>query len=556
MRPIDPRLLRETPGARGLLALLAALAAFSAVAVVVWAELIARMVSGVFLEGEDAGGLTGLLVLFALVALVRAGLRWALESGGQGASVRVRRRLRRRALERIVRARPNGLRDLSAGEIAATTTSGIDALDPYFSRFLPQLALAAVATPLILSWVFYRDLLSGAIMAVTLPLIPIFAVLIGKAAEKRTQRRLKALSFLSAHFLDAVRGLATLRAYRRGKAQAEAVGRTSEAFRRETMGTLRIAFLSAFVLELAATMGIALIAVSIGVRLVDGHIELAPAFAVLVLAPEIYMPLRGLAAQFHASSDGLAAARRAFELIDLEPAVAVARYPLGPPDLRRAAIRFEAIGFSYREREGRVLDGFDCEIGPGERVLLWGESGIGKTTLLSLLLRFEDPDAGRITAGDADLRDLDPELWRRQISWLPQHPRLGAGTVAEALRLAAPEAGKEELWAALERAQAAELALSLPDGIETKVGEGGRSLSAGEVRRLALARALLRRAPLLLLDEPTAHLDAAAAAGVRAALAGLGREQTIVVAGHERALRSFADRVVELPDLAEEAIGR
>ncbi len=556
MGPIDPRLLRETPGAGRFFAALGVLAVLSAVAAIVWAELIARVVGGVFLDGKDAGGVSGLLLGFAAVAALRAALRWALETSGEAASVRARRRLRRRALESLVLARPNGLRDLSAGEIATTTTGGIDALDPYFSRFLPQFALAAGATPLILAWAFYRDLLSGAIMALTLPLIPVFAVLIGKAAEKRTQRRLRALSFLSAHFLDAVRGLATLRAYRRGQAQAEAVGRTSEAFRRETMGTLRIAFMSAFVLELVATMGIALIAVSIGVRLVHGQIELVPAFAVLVLAPEIYMPLRGLAAQFHASSDGLAAARRIFELIDTEPAISVAERPLEPPDLRSAPICFESVGFSYREREGAVLAGFDCRIEPGERVLLWGESGIGKSTLLSLLLRFDDPISGRITVGGVDLRELDPERWRGRISWLPQHPRLAPGTIAEALRLSAPGASDEELWDALERASAAELVRGLPEGLETVVGEGGRSLSAGELRRVALARALLRRAPLLLLDEPTAHLDATAAAAVAATVGrglggGLGFERTVIIASHEQVLRGVADRVIEVPELLE-----
>jgi thiol reductant ABC exporter CydD subunit len=545
--PIDRRLMREAPEAGRFLAGAGLLAALSAAAAIVWAVLIGKVVARVFLGQEDLGAISDLLVALVAITAVRATIAWGLEASGHATSWRVRRRLRRRLLEQVLRARPSGLADLSTGELAIGATSALDALDPYFVHFLPQLVLATVVSPAIIAWVAFHDLLSALIMLLTLPLIPLFGALIGKAAEERTQRRLAALTRMSSHFLDVVRGLATLRAYRRGKAQAEAIARTSEEFRRQTMGTLRIAFLSAFALELAATMSIALIAASIGIRLVNGDVALAPSFAVLVLAPELYLPMRGVAAQFHASRDGLAAAHRAFELIELEPAARVPAAPLAPPDPGTAAIRFEQVAFAYEGRGTPVFDGFDCEIGPGKCTVLSGASGAGKTTLLALLMRFADPGSGRIRAGDVDLRDLDPDEWRRRIGWLPQQPRLLAGTIAEALRIGAPDAGAEDLLEALRAADAADLVAALPDGLETRVGEGGVPLSAGELRRVALARALVRRAPLLVLDEPTAHVDAEAAARIRSSLAALKGEQTVVIAGHDPLLLPLADQVIELP---------
>ena len=546
MGPFDRRLLREAPAIRRFLAGACVLAAFSAALLIVWAELIGRIVARVFLKSGGLASISALLALLVAIAALRACVGWALETSGQATSRRVRGGLRRRALEQVFRARPAGLGDLRTGEVATSVTSGLDALDPYFSRFLPQLVLAGVVSPAILIWVAFRDPISALIMAITLPLIPLFAILIGKAAEQRTKRRLGALSLMSAHFIDVVRGLATLRAYRRGHAQVETIARTSEQFREETMGTLRIAFLSALALELASTMSIALIAAVIGIRLVNGSVELAPSFAVLVLAPELYLPLRALAAQFHASADGLAAARRVFELIDLAPAVTAPVAAHVAPDPGSLAIRLEGIGFAHESRATPVFSGFDCEIQPGERLLVAGESGVGKTTLLSLLLRFVDPQQGRVTVGGIDLRQLDPDEWRRRIAWLPQAPLLPSGAIAEVLRFAAPDASEEELWSALEAAGCASLVAALPDGLETNVGEGGRRLSSGERRRIALARALVRQAPLLLLDEPTAHLDAATATQIRLALKRLERKQTIVIASHDASLHALAERTIEL----------
>ncbi len=501
------------------------LAALQTAATIAQAALLAKVICDAFQRGRGAGSLVPELAALGGLAVARGALAWALESGGRLAADRTTRELRRRTLAHVVAARPGRV---ASGEVATAATEGARALEPYFALFLPQLLVASLAPPAILVWVAFHDLTSAVVMAVTLPLIPVFGILIGKAAAARTTARWEALSRMSAHFLDVVRGLTTLRAYRRGRAQAETIAAVTDAFRRETMGTLRIAFLSAFVLELAATLGTAVIAVEIGVRLVGGHVALQPALAVLILAPELYGPLRQASAQFHASADGLAAARRLFALLDLEPAV---RVPALPVPAAAGTIRLEEVRAAYPGRGG-VLDGVSLELRPGERVALVGPSGAGKSTLLALLLRFLDPADGRILAGGVDLADVAPEDWRRRVAWLPQRPRLEPGPVREAI-------GAGDVEAAARAAGALEL-------LDRVVGEGGAGLSAGQVRRVALARALARGAPLLLLDEPTAHLDEATARAVAEAVCALPRTQTVLVVTHDPALVAAADRVLEL----------
>jgi len=526
VRPLDPRLLREAPSARRFVVLAAALAALAVAASIAQAALLAHVVVAAFLHGRSVRELAPELGALGGLAVARAVVAWALESGGRLAALEVTRELRARVLAHVVRVRPGSV---PTAEVATAVTEGARSLEPYFARFLPQLALAALAPPAILAWVAARDATSAAVMGVTLPLIPVFGVLIGKAAAARTLARWRALSRMSAHFLDVVGGLATLRAHRRGRAQVAAVAATTDAYRRETMGTLRVAFLSALVLELAATLGTAVIAVEIGVRLVGGGIGLEPALAVLVLAPELYGPLRQVAASFHASADGLEAARRLLALLELEPAV---RVPVRARPARFGPVRLEEVRAGYEGR-GAVLDGVSLALEPGERVALTGPSGAGKTTLLSLLLRFADPAAGRITVDGVDLRELDPAEWRRLVAWLPQRPRLEPGPVADAIGL-----GRS-----LDGAAAAAGAAAL---LRRTAGEAGAGLSAGEVRRAALARALAREAPLLLLDEPTAHLDPERAAAVAAAVRGLPPGRTALVVTHDQGVLAAADRVLEL----------
>jgi ATP-binding cassette, subfamily C, bacterial CydD len=540
VRPLDPRLLREARAARRFLAACLVLALASAAAIVAQAALLGHVVARSFLAHQGLHELAAPLVALAAVSIARGALAWAFEAGGALAAAGTVRTLRRRVLAHLVAARPGGLRDLHAGEVAAATLEGGEALEPYFAKFLPQLVLGAVVPPVLLVWIALHDLTSALVLAVALPTIPVFGVLIGKSTERATEKRRETLALLSAHFVDVVRGLPTLRAYRRGPAQAEAIARRTDEFRRTTMSTLRIAFLSAFVLELAASLGTALVAVEIGIRLVDGRVALEPALAILVLAPELFLPWRNGAVQFHASADGVAASRRLFELLDLEPTV-TARTAAAAPDPALAPLRLQGVRLSYPGR-GVVLDDVSLELAPGERVAIYGPSGAGKSTLLALLLRFVDPAGGSVLVGEDDVLAADPREWRRRLAWVPQRPLLGTGTLADAARLGSPAATDGAVAAALVAAGAGDLArrLAIP------VGPGGVALSAGETRRVALARALLRDAPLLLLDEPTAHLDSASARAVLAALEELPRSRSVLVTTHDPTVLAAVDRAVEL----------
>ena len=298
-----------------------------------------------------------------------------------------------------MRAQPAALDGVEGGEIAAASVQGVDALEAYFARYVPQVVLACAVPVLVLAWVGHVDLESALIMLLTLPLVPLFMWLIGRYTEQRTRERWQALRLLSTHFLDVVRGLPTLRAYNRSQAQASKIADVSESYRRATMGTLRVSFLSGSVLELAATLGIALVAVTVGVRLVDGGLGLEAGLTVLVLAPELYLPLRRLGAEFHSSADGLAVADRMLSLLDAPPEVSTGE-ERPAPSLTDHAVRLEQVSFSYPARPDRVLDGIDLELFPGQTVALVGKSGSGKSTLAALLLRLVDPTEGRIAVGE------------------------------------------------------------------------------------------------------------------------------------------------------------
>jgi thiol reductant ABC exporter CydD subunit len=546
-RETQRRLTRSSRAARTHLAAASALGLLATALIVAQATLLAHVIAGVFLGGEGLADVAPQLLWLAAISLARGLVDAGFETSGRIGAARVMAELRARLARHLLLARPGALQGERSGELATAAVQGVDALEAYFARYLPQAVLAALAPLLILVWTVPRDWEAAAILAVTAPLIPVFMVLIGRLAERSTRRRWRRLARLGAQFLDLVRGLETLRANDRAEAQTKAIAAAGESYRRETMATLRIGFLSALVLELLAMIGVALVAATVGIQLAEGTLGLTAGLTVLILAPEVYMPLRRLGAQFHASADGMAAAERIFEVLDEPGAIAVPERPLPAPDPALAGIELSGARFSYPGRD-EVLRGVDLAIAPGETVALVGPSGGGKSTLLSLLLRLADSSAGTVSCGEVDLRAVDPGAWRRRIAWVPQRPTIFTGTIEENVRLAAPDASAEQVVTAVREAGLTELVESLPEGLRTPVGDGGRRLSAGQSQRLALARAFLRDAPLLLLDEPTANLDEETERFVADAVERLAEGRTALIVAHRPELARRADRVVELRD--------
>ncbi len=544
MKTLDPRLLRTTRGARRALAADVALGLLATVALLAQATLFAYAVSQAF-AGRALASVAAALGLLAALAVARGLLACAFESTGRRAAAGIMSQLRLALVERRLADSPTAADGAESGEVATAAVQGVDALETYFARYLPQLVLAVLVPLAVLAWTVAVDPTSALIMALTLPLIPLFMWLIGRYTQGRTRARWRALARLSNHFLDVMRGLATLRAFNRGEVQAERIAAVSEEYRRTTMQTLRVAFVSGAVLDLAATLATALVAVTLGLRLVDGAVTLRAALTVLLLTPELYVPLRALALQFHASADGLAAAERILDLIDA-PLTA----PAGgaSPPATWQSVGLDGVCLANPGRPGRVLDGVALEIRRGEVVALVGRSGSGKTTLAALLLGLRRPDAGRVTVDGIDLAGLDVAAWRRQVSWVPQHPTLFHGSVAHNIALGIDGATGPRIERAARLAGADEFVRELPRGYDTTIGEGGRSLSAGQTRRIALARALVRDAPLLILDEPTADLDAESAAVVAAAIGEARQGRAVLVIEHLPALARLADRVVRLAD--------
>lgn len=543
VKPIDPRLLRYARSTRLFLGAVVALGFAGAGLVVGQAMLIAEIVVGAFEDGLDGAALRTPLLLLAAVALGRGLVAWLTELAAHRASAAVKSELRGRLLDRAADLGPGWLSGQRTGSLVALATRGVDALDDYFSRYLPQLGLAIVVPVAVLARIVTEDWVSAAIIVVTLPLIPVFMILIGMATQSRMDRQWRLLSRLSGHFLDVVAGLPTLKVFGRAKAQAESIRKITDDYRQATMRTLRIAFLSSFALELLATLSVALVAVTIGMRLVHGELDLYTGLVILVLAPEAYLPLRQVGAQYHAAAEGLAAAEEIFDVLET-PAPAAG----GTAAVPGAGLRIELDGVAVRY-EGRGEDSpgpVSLSVGPGECVALTGPSGAGKSTLLQVLLGFVTPSAGRVRVGGTDLAELSREQWRERIAWVPQRPHLFAGTIAENVRLARPEAGDEAVVGALEDAGAWEFVAGLPLGVDTMLGEGGVGLSAGQRQRLALARAFLADRPVLLLDEPTAALDGETEAGVVEAVRRLAVGRAVLLVVHRPALLAVADRVVRV----------
>ncbi|MFC8849571.1 MULTISPECIES: thiol reductant ABC exporter subunit CydD [unclassified Micromonospora] len=541
-RPFDPRLLRRVPAARRDLAVLAVLGGLTALLVVGQATALATVLAAA-LDGRLARpALAGFLGAVA----VRAVVAWAQGTVAARAAATVKAALRADLLAAVGRHGPGWVAGQRAGQLATLAGRGLDALDAYFTGYLPQLVLSVTVPVAVLARITFADWGSAVIIALTLPLIPVFGALLGWQAQATTERQWRRLSTLGGHFLDMVAGLPTLRAFGRARGQVEAVRRMADGHRAATMRTLRIAFLSALVLELVATLSVALVAVPVGIRLLGGGLTLSTALLVLLLTPEAYLPLRAAGSRFHASMEGLTALDEALTLSAADPTAAAGPTAEGarPVPDGRGEIRFEGVTVAY-ERTVALRD-VTLTIRPGERIAIVGPSGAGKSTLLNLLLGFVAPTAGRVTVDGVDLAGADRDGWRRQVAWVPQRAHLFAAALADNIRLGAPGTPDAALTDAVTAAALDEVVAALPDGLDTVLGERGHGLSSGQRQRVALARAFLRDAPVVLLDEPTARLDTASEAGVLAATRRLVAGRTALLVAHRPALLADADRILRV----------
>jgi thiol reductant ABC exporter CydD subunit len=544
MASVQRRLAAQARTVRSFLALSVLLGGLAAGAVLLQAWLLAGIVSTSVETGVGSDALGASLLALLVVVLVRAVLAWAAEVTAHRAASRTRSQLRHELLAHAVALGPTWLLTRRTARVETLATRGLDALDPYFTRYLPQLVLAVVVPVAVVAVVAVEDPLSAVVIGVTLPLVPLFMALVGIGTRRHTTRQLVALQRLGGFFLDWVEGLGTLKVFGRSTGYARAVGRQTETLRRESMATLRAAFLSSMVLELLSSLSVAVVAVEVGLRLLAGDLGLATGLFVLVLAPEAYLPLRRLGAQFHSSADGVAAAGQIFEVLDTRPA-----FPGGHvlvPGVGAPELSLDEVTVRYPGRAGPALDHLSLRVPPFQVVALTGPSGCGKSTVLQVLMGMVAVESGRVTVGGVDLAAADLADWRRHVAWVPQRPYVFAGSLEDNLLLGRPDATAHEVAQAVEAADLGALVDRLPRGLATRLGEGGHGVSVGERQRLALARAFLRDAPVLLLDEPTANLDGATEAAIVAALRKMSVGRTVVVAAHRPALVALADRWVAI----------
>lgn len=536
----DRRLTAQLQGRRGLLSASVGAGLAAGVATLYQAYLLSSIIDGVFRQSLELRAAGPHLVLFALAGMVRAGCAWGNQVAGSRLAGRIKTDLRLRLVRHLSALGPRYTVGERSGEIVNAAMEGVERLDAYFSRYLPQLFLAFLIPLAILLFVFPLDLLSGLVLLSTAPLIPLFMVLISGMARTKTERQWQTLRRMSAHFLDILQGLTTLKMLGRSREQGHEIARVSDRFRRRTMGVLKIAFLSALVLELVATLSVAIVAVEIGLRLLYDHIAFRQALFILILAPEFYAPLRQMGARFHAGMEGVAAAERIFAILETRPFTCGTHRSM--PSMR--AIVFDRVTYQYDSDRRPALEEVSLKLCAGETIALIGPSGAGKSTIAQLLLRFIDPAAGRILVDGDPLDSFDAEIWRKQVAWVPQRPYLFHQSIGENLRMARPSASLAEVVEAARQAHLHDFIASLPRGYDTPVGENGIRLSSGQAQRLALGRAFLKDAPLLILDEPTAHLDLETEEAIRDSVSRLTQERTTLLIAHRLRVVEGADHLV------------
>ncbi len=519
---------------------------------VVQAHLLARVVDGTLFSGQSLAQHTPLLLMLLAALLLRALLGVVKEWAGQQASIRIRRSLRGLLLNHINRLGPAYTGDQRSGELSSILLEQVEALDGFFARYLPQMALAAMLPLVILAFIFPVNWAAGLIFLITAPLVPLFMALVGTRAAEANRRNFAALSQLGSHFLDVVQGIVTLKLFDRSRAQVEVIEAGADEFRQRTMQVLRLAFLSSAVLEFFASISIAVVAVYLGFSFLghldfgywDAPVNLYQGLFILLLAPEFYLPLRELGTHYHARQEAVAAADKLRELLEATPK-AIAGEGAGL-DATVHQISLEGAGLTYPGRQTPVFTGVNLTLQRGRIVALVGPSGAGKSSLLQVLLGFRQLSEGQVKVNQTPLDMVGSYAWLEQVAWVSQHTTLFPGSLRDNLLLAAPDASEHALYLALEQANALEFVQRLPDGLDTIVGELGSGFSGGQIQRLALARAFLKDAPVLLLDEPTANLDRDSEQLVLESLQTLCAGRLVLMLTHRRSSMLRADEVWQL----------
>ena len=543
---------------------------FSGFLLIAQAWFLASAINSVIFEKQTLPEVQSWLWMLLAVFLVRAFLAWASEKTAFYASAKIKQQLRNKLHQHLLNAGPITLGNEASGERVNTLVDGIEALENYYARYLPAMSLIVLVPLSILVFVFPIDWISATVMLLTAPLIPFFMILIGKGTESLNKKQWRKLARMSAHFLDMIQGLTTLKIFNTSKREAELIARISDDYRRSTMSVLRVAFLSSLVLEFLATVSIAMVAVLIGFRLYYGEMDFLLGFFVLLLAPEFYLPLRNMGTHYHARMEAIGAAEQMVGILET-PAVnssnksksQTVKNQKHPPPLfghfvqerQVPSIFFNKVVFSYEEGR-QALDNFSLEIKAGERIALIGESGAGKSTVANLLLGFiqlndeknndnsNGNNKGEIQVDGVNLYSLSIESWRKYIGWVPQRPYLFHGTIADNIRLGASDASDDAIKQAAEKANAASFIESFADAYETMIGEKGEGLSGGQIQRIALARAFLKDAPLLILDEATANLDKTSEKLIQKSIKRLSEGKTVITIAHRLNTITGADKIV------------